>query len=194
MKKIQLLLRVGIWTLLVGPIACSDSGDGLTIGELPQGTDSPQEVLVTPQPQVILPEEVLLEASKSYGPSQWQDDVYDLGEEGLSNVDLQLILPEEVAVLSGNSGNHWVTLIIDEGEGSELRCKYRGGADVSKPLRSGNQSQIEKGQRYRFESCDDKSLSGGDPVSVASALRLTVNNGDSTETTTVIAVLDVLDP
>lgn len=118
---------------------------------------------------------VTLVARKSYSPSIW----YNAEWEGRETV---FRVPDVLYVITGNAGNHQAILHIGDNE-----CIYKGGADVSKPLKPYNQTQVNKGEIYYLDSgC---SLGAEIP---ADYLSLTVANGDSTTTTTVTAFLTVI--
>lgn len=115
---------------------------------------------------------VILIAGKTYSPSTWFDDSVTLDSE------ISFSLPRLIPIITGNSGNHTVTLTVDN-----LTCIYKGGADTSKPLKSSNQTQIAKGGAYYFQQCSD-----GEPLETArkgTVFTLSVNNGDSTAPTWV---------
>ncbi|MEM6732254.1 MAG: hypothetical protein AAF658_11910 [Myxococcota bacterium] len=108
-----------------------------------------------------------LSATKLYGPSRWTDGVACLCEPKT------FMLPSELSVLQGNSGNHWTDLIFDEGD-NEVLCRYRGGSDQAHPV---GDVQISKGQRYVFDFCTDGSAAGD--TLTTQHVRLYLANGDS---------------
>lgn len=132
---------------------------------------------------VIVPTEIFLHAQKSYNPSQWRDGLFKIQDEIGAVEWLNIQIPNEIPVTSGNAGNHRVTLFVDF-QGSPLECYYKGGADINKPLQSGDSAQIEMGKKYLFDQCTDGS-EPGDLVKVERNMLLTINNGDSTQTTAI---------
>ncbi len=108
-----------------------------------------------------------LSASKTYGPSTWFD-----GEACICEP-TTFLLPAELPVSDGNSGNHWTDVIFEEG-GEEILCRYRGGADQAHPS---SPNQIEKGLRYVFDFCTDGRVAGD--AFTTQYLRVYLANGDS---------------
>jgi hypothetical protein len=128
------------------------------------------------------PKQIVLVASKSYGPSVFNNATYQ------SKHTLDFAIPSKVKVIEGNAGNH--TLYLDIGS---VRCTYQGGASVSKPLSPYNATQVVLGQWYNFQSCTDSSTSGTQVrIYSGTVLNLEVNNGDTTQTTKVELVLEIL--
>ncbi len=148
-----------------------------------QGSEIPADGNQGESEDVVVPSQILLHAQKSYNPSRWRDGSYVIKNE-IGNLEfLKVSLPTEIPVTSGNAGNHRVTLFIDF-QGGSLECYYKGGADINKPLQSGNSSQIEKGKKYLFEECSDGS-EPGDLIKAQKNFLLTINNGDSSKTTSI---------
>lgn len=144
--------------------------------------------VINPGPDYGQIEEVLLlTASKKYHPSSNEDDVVDLTEIK------ELSLPAEIEVVSGNAGNYYSLLTIDD-----IICYYKGGSGFSYPLQMGNVSEIEKGQKYHLSFCRDATngavldLQAGDSVFAQDEISLTIHNGDSTEETIVQLKIEVL--
>ena len=63
-----------------------------------------------------------LEACKLYNPSRWLD-----GSESFGEVK-EMIVPEQIAVIEGSSGNHDLTLFYTDEQGTEQQLKYKGVA------------------------------------------------------------------
>ena len=116
-----------------------------------------------------------LSATKRYDPSVWED-----GELSLSGTQ-SVYLPQEIAVTTGSSGNHELTLYYTDEQGVEQTVLYRGGASASHAYNqagtSRNETQYQQGQRYVFQS-NTSSATGGQVVRMQS-VRVSINNGDS---------------
>jgi len=168
----------------------SDGGQGGQ--EVPVQDPSEPPPADETEPDFELPAKITLQAQKSYRPSAWQDGIYSDIEDLKRDVQLKIALPASIEVISGNAGNHQLDVTIDE-DLANVVCAYKGGADVSKPLKSSNSGQILKGQKYLFKSCSQGSVAG-DLVTMDSRLRVSVKNGDSTETTVVRAAFAVASP
>lgn len=134
--------------------------------------------------EAVIDQNVTLVASKSYDPSTW------FNAEKNYEYEVSFLIPESIAVTAGNAGNHWTDLKVMHGE-TEMTCRYKGGADISKPIAAANASQIEKGLFYHLDSCEDGSIAG-DLITVTDIF-LTVANGDKTETTEVTLYLDFVE-
>ncbi len=175
--------------ILFCSVACERSTLQWGSGSENQGSEAPESENQGESEDVVVPSQILLHAQKSYNPSRWRDGSYVIKEE-IGNLEfLKVSIPNEIPVTSGNAGNHRVTLFIDF-QGSSLECYYKGGADINKPLQSGNSIQIEKGKRYLFEECTDGS-EPGELIKVYRNFLLTINNGDSTKTTVIRAPIQV---
>lgn len=175
-----------------GAQAIPDEDDRVT-GEDPNGAteegnadgeDPIVEEPVTEEPEPI--ESVYMQAAKHYRPSQWEDDEVILNGEVFS-----FVIPDQLEVISGNGGNHWSKLIFDG-----VECRYKGGSSQSKPLKGGDETQIELGQFYHFQHCLDESaqqldLVSGDVITASESLLLGVENGDSAESTIISVTVDV---
>jgi RHS repeat-associated protein len=119
--------------------------------------------------------DLLLQASKDYGPVRWND--------GMASFDppIRIGVPRLLPVLSGNAGNQPLTIVRELG-GNQVVCHYKGGADTPHPVTI---IQILKGLAYVFVSCDDGVVP--DQVVQASRLVLHVDNGDDRAGTTKVA-------
>ena len=130
-----------------------------------------------------------LNSEKEYHPSKNTNGKYEVPE-GTNFI--EIVLPETIAVLSGNAGNYYTIVYIDD-----FRCFYQGGSNFSYPLQMGNQSEVEKGEKYHFSHCTNSSgtmdLEAGDQVLVEDGVEVEIHNGDSTETTLIQTVIEVLD-
>lgn len=147
--------------------AAGEAGQDGSIGAKGETGPAGQDGADAPAVQLILT------AIKTYGPSTWYDANYE-GDE------YEATIPAIVPVLTGNSGNHWITLTLND-----ISCQYKGQASVSKPLNPYNFSQVKKGQIYKLDpSNSDPECVAGDKITITEA-SLTVNNGDSTMPTTV---------
>ena len=95
-------------------------------------------------------------------------------------------------MLSGNAGNYYTIIHIDD-----FDCFYKGGSNFSYPLQMGNSQEVEKGQTYHFQFCQDSlgrmDIEAGDDAIVEQKVEVEIYDGDSTETTVVQAVIEVLD-
>jgi hypothetical protein len=137
----------------------------------------------------VIPTQVVLESQKTYDPSQWQDGLFDELDNIGEDVAFEIAMPSEIPVIAGNAGNNALAVIVDESGANEI-CSCKGGADVSKPIESGNPVQIEKGLKYHFQSCSD-GTTASELVAVDAPIRVSVNNGDRTETNRVRATFSV---
>ncbi|MEO0336540.1 MAG: hypothetical protein AAF202_09100 [Pseudomonadota bacterium] len=190
-SKALLVSILAVFTVAISASGCGQNFQSNSSKSGGGGTDDDNEGADTGggDDGSVLPAQIVLQAQKSYGPSQWEDGVFDENLDLERDVSFQITLPEEVPVIAGNAGNHSLTVVVDE-DGANVVCSYKGGADVSKPIRSGNPTQIEKGQKYHFQSCSD-GTSASETVTVDAMIRVIVNNGDSTETTRVEASFSV---
>ena len=120
-----------------------------------------------------------LEACKLYNPSRWLD-----GSESFGEVK-EMIVPEQIAVIEGSSGNHDLTLFYTDAQGAEQQLKYKGGASAAHAYNqagsSYNEAQYQQGQRYVFSSSTTGVLAG--EVIAVGSLKLSVHNGDSYDPT-----------
>ena len=112
---------------------------------------------------------------KLYNPSRWLD-----GSESFGEVK-QMLVPEQIAVIEGSSGNHDLTLFYTDAQGTEQELKYKGGASAAHAYNqagsSYNETQYQQGQRYVFSSSTTGVLAG--EVIAVGSLKLSVHNGDS---------------
>lgn len=108
----------------------------------------------------------------------------------------RISLPAKIKVISGNAGNFYSLLAIDN-----IICYYKGGSDFSYPLQMGNETEISKGQSYHLQFCSLESegfsgnrldLQADDSVFVQDSISLSIHNGDSTETTVVELEIEIL--
>ena len=187
------LFILALATLIAASLGCSeDQRANLNLGNEPRDTDRDNNDGADTgddETPPALPTSIVLVAEKSYGPSRWADGVFDEAEDLGRDVLFQVVVPEQVPIVAGNAGNHALTIVFDE-DGANIVCSYKGGADVSKPIRSGNPVQIEKGMKYVFQSCSN-GTDANSLVSVDATIRVIVNNGDSTETTRAQANFDI---
>ena len=163
-------------------VACGNAEFGMNNPHL----DAPDSSPVADPGQVEDNEVITLNASKSYHPDSSDDAILDLEE------NKEISLPAEIEVVSGNAGNYYSLLAIDD-----VICYYKGGSDFSYPLQMGNVSEIEKGQKYHLRFCRDANgdtldLQAGDSVFVQDNISLGIHNGDSTEATVVELKIEVL--
>ncbi len=115
-----------------------------------------------------------LRASKTYNPSTFYDDSQNI----LAKVEAKI--PEAVAVTSGNAGNHWVRLQLDD-----VLCIYKGGASQAHPAKNSN--EWTRGLNYRFDSCTN-GMRAGDALTVKHTVSLSVLNGSGLAGTTSVEV------
>ena len=181
--KLLLLIFTGM-TL----VACGNAEFGMNNPHLTSpGTSDP----VADPGQIEDEKEVIkLTATRYYHPNDSDPAVLDLNE------NKEISLPAEIEVISGNAGNFYSLLAIDD-----VICYYKGGSDFSYPLQMGNDTEIAKGQRYHLSFCtlesegffgDRLDLQAGDSVVVQDGISLEIHNGDSTETTVVELNIEVL--
>ncbi|MBI5547215.1 MAG: hypothetical protein HY901_25315 [Deltaproteobacteria bacterium] len=111
--------------------------------------------------------QVVLEASRSYRPSRWNDDFEIVAPS------MRFALPADVPVVAGNSGNQWLTLGFGTGW-NQTYCRYRGGSAQAHPS---SPEQLALATRYVFQSCTDGSAPGS--VVETTRLWLHVDNGDN---------------
>lgn len=121
---------------------------------------------------------ILLEASKSYNPIQYQDGVYNLSNSKFTKI------PNYITVISGNAGNWTAELHFDS-----LICIYKGGSSMTNPLYTSNLVEINNGKKYLFSYCKNATSSNtgnivGDIVEVSSNITLAIKNGDRQALTT----------
>lgn len=120
-------------------------------------------------------------ASKEYHPVVNYDNVYTVQ----TNEILKVYVPESLEVISGNAGNYYTLLSLDD-----ITCFYKGGSDFSYPMQMSSPSEVEKGQKYNLKYCKDNSgsyvnLIAGDVFEVIDRVKVSIHNGDSTVTTDV---------
>ena len=142
----------------------------------PQGDVGPQG-LVGPQGPSLNPLTISINSSKSYGSGgQTINGYHEL------SVGVKAVVPAVVRVDRGSSGNHGVIIYF----GAGTYCKYKGGADVAKPLNPYNGFQVSKGTAYQLIACSNGEVAG-DTVGVDAGDKITLelNNGDSTLTTNI---------
>ncbi len=138
---------------------------------------------------------VTIEASKAYDPSATMDGTHVLAAPA------DIVLPEILPVTTGNAGNHCAELRYTAADNSLVRCRYRGGADVSHVGK--NPIQEALGKRYVFDQCRlgaaCPSPNGtvvatlpGQKTPATNQFVLHIDNGDSDEdTTTAEATVEV---
>ncbi len=181
--------------------ACSDD-DLSPLGETPGTTDNgpgdpdlqdpPGDQTEDPRP--VLAESIIIEASKSYNPSNWND------AEILFEDTVYARLPEYADVLQGQSGNHWISVYLGHVSGKQWTCIYKGLGSRSKTTNCQN-----NGSRYEFSYCAESidyaaEGCGSNPfrdtckqsIALNHGMRLpindiqvSVNNGDRCDTTVI---------
>lgn len=160
--------------LMLLALMVSACGINKTYVGKPTGTDPN---FVTDPAQEVLS----ITAEKTYHPSSNKN-----GEHEVDSF-LEVELPSTLTVVSGNAGNYWAFLDFDD-----LRCFYKGGSNFSYPLQMASQEEVQKGQKYHLQYCEDDQgyeidVQAGDLVAVSYKITLTIHNGDSTEPTVVKA-------
>lgn len=96
-----------------------------------------------PLPGTCTPRNVTLEAWRSYYPSRWVDD-----DEALAPP-MTFVIPAELPVIAGNSGNKTAYLSFDVG-GDTVTCKYIGGSRKAHPRTA---TELAAASRYVFSRC-----------------------------------------
>jgi hypothetical protein len=163
------------WTFTVPLELLAEAQLNVKVTDLETNTSTQYETPLDPPATnaELTDESVRLRAEKTYNPSRWSD--------GNATFDgaVSVTLPESIPVIDGNAGNHLTTLTLSP----DINCLYRGGADVSSPLASQNQTQIDKGQFYHFESCSNGATPGTNLDT--SQITLHVDNGDKSSRTRI---------
>lgn len=126
------------------------------------------------------PQSIALTAQKDYSPTRWTDADVSFPSP------VTFALPPEIAVTSGNAGNHYAILTLHTAGGCQTMCKYRGGANQSHPHSA---AQIAAGLKYEFDFCTGQGmpLHPGSLVEV-DRVQLHIDNGDNQRGTTAVAV------
>lgn len=131
-------------------------------------------------PNACLARTVVLDASKTYGPSCFHD------ASATMTPAMTFAIPATIPVTAGNSGNGWVTLSYKNGSGATTVCKYRGGSNSPHPSGA---VELAKASKYVFVSCDAAGCghdpSAGDEVT-ATTVTLHVEGGDSNKPSTAV--------
>lgn len=124
-------------------------------------------------------ESIVVNALKEYHPSRNYDSTVNVNSTKL------VTLPSTIEVLSGNSGNYYSIVYIDD----SLVCYYKGGSSYSYPLQRGNQQDIEDGEQYHFSHCvengNTSNLEANDLIEIKEKVKLSIHNGDSTVSTEI---------
>lgn len=163
---------------LMGLTACGGERDKFPGLEFPPDDGDTFEEVTDPT-EFIEDKTWPLTSTKTYGPSTWYHGVIYLPYE------LDVVVPAEVNVISGNAGNHMLSIFIDD-----VVCSYKGGSSQSKPIQGGNPTQIELGLKYHLQSCDDGSIAG-DLIAASNKIQMEVHNGDTTQDTVVQWIVEV---
>lgn len=124
---------------------------------------------------------VVLDASKTYGPTCFHD------ASATMTPAMKFKIPASIPVTAGNAGNGYVYLTYKNGSsGSPVVCKYRSGSNQSHPTST---SELAKASKYNFVSCDAAGCGhdpdAGDEVT-ATNVTLHVENGDSNKPSTAV--------
>lgn len=94
-----------------------------------------------------LPAKITAHSSKHHvTPNAWIDFSYKMPKDGWVSV------PQVLFVLQGNAGDKPATVKLGKNT-----CLFRGGANISQPLLSSDQVEIDLGQKYLLEGCLDES-------------------------------------
>jgi hypothetical protein len=138
-------------------------------------------------------------ASKTYDdPSVFMNGSHSLGNDA---VDIEL--PVNLPVSTGNAGNHCAELSFTAEDNSLVRCRYGGGANVAHV--GSNVAEALLGLNYVFDECRlgaaCPSPNGtvvvvvpGEPVAAKNDIVLSISNGDDEQgTTTASATIRICD-
>ncbi len=131
-------------------------------------------------PNACLARTVVLDASKTYGPTC---HTYDAT--ATMTPPMKFAIPATIPVTAGNSANGYITLSFKNGSSTTV-CKYKGGSHQSHPTSA---VELAKASKYVFHSCDAAGC-GSDPKvgEVVSTDRVTlhVDSGDTHKPSTAV--------
>lgn len=131
-------------------------------------------------PNACLARTVILDASKTYGPTCYHDATATM------TPPMKFVIPATIPVTAGNSANGWVYLSFKSGNNPTTVCKYKGGLNSSHPTGA---VELAKASKYVFYSCDAAGC-GHDPHAgeqvTADWVKLHVDSGDSHKPSTAV--------
>lgn len=113
----------------------------------------------TRQDQYLLPGSVFIEAEKLkeiYGQNEVPvpSELQHIDGEYIFPKLAKVYLPESIHITSGNAGNHYAYVFINEYENAyDYYCVYKGGSNTSQP--GANTTNEINGLKYNFEDCYD---------------------------------------